>query len=67
MISKDELKKLSSVALKSEIDSLKKELFNLRLGLISGQIKDISQFKKLRIQIARAQTFLRQQQLEKLG
>lgn len=66
MITKSELKKLDSVALKSEIGSLKKELFNLRLGLLSGQVKDISQFKKLRIQVARVQTFLKQKQSEKL-
>lgn len=66
MITKSELKKLDSVALKSEIGLLKKEFFNLRLGLLSGQVKDTSQFKKLRTQVARVQTFLKQKQSEKL-
>jgi ribosomal protein L29 len=57
---KQELKKLDYVALKDEVNSLRKELFNLKLNRLSGQVKDFSQFKKLRVQIAQALTFLRQ-------
>ena len=54
MITKDELKKLDNAGLVAEIASLKKELFNLNLGKITGQVKDTSQFKKIRSVIATA-------------
>jgi len=65
MMEKKDLKKLDVAALKQEVESLKKELFNLNLSKITGQVKDISQFGKLRVQIARALTFLKQQDSQK--
>lgn len=62
MMDKKELKNLDKQALKQEIVSLKKELFNLKLTKITGQLKDLSQFRKLRVQIARALTYLNQNQ-----
>jgi len=62
MMDKKELKNLDTEALKQEVVSLKKELFNLKLNKITGQLKDLSQFKKLRVQIARALTYLNQKQ-----
>jgi len=61
MVDKKDLKKLDAVALKQEVEALKKELFNLKLNKITGQVKDVSQFGKLKVQIARALTFLKQQ------
>ncbi len=58
---KKDLKKLDAAALKQEVESLKKELFNLNLSKITGQVKDVSQYGKLKVQIARALTFLKQQ------
>jgi ribosomal protein L29 len=55
-----DLKKMDATALKQEVESLKKELFNLKLSKITGQVKDVSQFRKLKLQIARALTFLKQ-------
>lgn len=63
MMTKDELKKMNSAALSNEVASLRKELFNLKLGMITGQVKDTSQFKKLRISIAQALTLAAQQKL----
>jgi len=60
-MNKEELKKLDAQGLESEISSMRQELFNLRMSLISGQVKDYSQFKKLRSGIARAKTFSKQQ------
>jgi len=62
MMDKKELKNLDKDALKQEVASLKKELFNLKLTKITGQLKDLSQFRKLRVQIARALTYLNQNQ-----
>ncbi len=57
---KDELKKMDFVGLEKEVESLRKELFNLQLGKIVGQVKDTSQFKKLRITIAQTLTLMTQ-------
>ena len=60
----EELKKLDSVLLKNEVAMLKKELFNARLKRGSGQVKDLSQARKLRADIARALTLLTQKNRE---
>jgi len=62
---KANLKKLDAVALKNEVVQLKKELFNLKLNMITGQVKDMSQFKKLRVKIAQALTYLKQHENKK--
>lgn len=53
-----ELKKMDVPSLKKEIESLRKELFNLKLSAFAGQIKDVSQFKKLRAKIAQCLTLV---------
>ncbi len=62
MAEKKDLRKLDAAMLKQEVESLRKELFNLNLSKITGQVKDVSQFGKLKVQIARALTFLKQQE-----
>jgi large subunit ribosomal protein L29 len=62
---KDEIKKLDSDALKKEVAQMKKELFNLKMNVSGGEVKDFSQFKKLRNDIARGLTFLNQKKAEK--
>lgn len=59
-MTRDELKKMDTVGLEKEVESLRKELFNLKLGKIVGQVKDTSQFKKLRVTIAQALTLMTQ-------
>lgn len=55
---KKNLKNLDKESLKLEVNSLKKELFNLKLNSLTGQVKDVSQFKKIKVQVARALTLL---------
>lgn len=62
MKEKKDLKTLDVVALKQEVDSLRKELFNLKLNKITGQVKDYTQYGKLKTQIARALTYITQQE-----
>lgn len=57
-MNKDALINLDSEALSKEIEATRKELFNLKLNLIAGQVKDVSQFKKLKVKIAQALTML---------
>lgn len=59
-MNKDSLINLDSEALSKEIEATRKELFNLRLNWVAGQVKDVSQFKKLRAKIARTLTALGQ-------
>ena len=54
----NDLKNLDVSALELEAKSLRQELFNLKLGKLTGQVKDTSQYKKLRVAIARANTVL---------
>lgn len=49
---------MDAEALSKEIEATKKELFNLRLNMVAGQVKDVSQFKKLKVKVARALTML---------
>ena len=54
------MKNLDSKSLFKEAESLKKELFNLKLEVLSGQVKDFSQFRKLRVKIAQTLTYAEQ-------
>lgn len=59
---KAELKKMDVKKLQEQITAMRKELFELRLSAASTHIKDNSQFKKLRTNIARALTYVRQKE-----
>lgn len=56
---KQELKNLDDIQLKERADSFRHELFSLKVNLLTGHVKDYSQFKKLRKNLARALTYLR--------
>lgn len=55
---KDDLKKLSNSEIQKELKQLKKELFDLKMNIDSGEVKDFSQFGKIRKNIARCLTYL---------
>lgn len=57
---KTELNKMDVKALGEEVAKLKKELFELKLSATATPVKDCSQFRKLRVRIAQASTFLNQ-------
>lgn len=57
-MNKTEFKNLDAAALQNEVMMMRKELFNLKINMISGQVKDVSQFRKLRKNIAQALTYL---------
>ncbi|HZW61740.1 MAG TPA: 50S ribosomal protein L29 [Candidatus Babeliales bacterium] len=58
-VTKKELEQLSLSDLKVKIDALRRELFSLRINATTSHIKDYSQFKKLRKDIARALTYIK--------
>jgi ribosomal protein L29 len=55
-----DFQQLSADALKVKVDSLRQELFSLKLNTSTAHVKDYSQFKKLRANIARALTYMQQ-------
>lgn len=57
---KHEIRSLSATDLEQRSDELRRELFTLRLNATTAHIKDYSQINKLRKNIARTLTQLRQ-------
>ncbi len=57
---KDEFKQLEPKDLVLKLDALRRDLFSLRLNSSTSHVKDYSQFKKNRKNIARILTYLRQ-------
>ena len=56
----NDLKELSIVELENKILDLKKELMDSRFALATSQIEDTSIFKKIKKEIAQANTILNQ-------
>lgn len=61
----NELRELSNEELLAKEAEYKEELFNLRFQLATGQLEDTSRIKKVRKNIARVKTVLRQAKLAK--
>jgi len=53
-----EIKKLTNDQLKNQINSVKKDLFNLRFKKINGQLEDTSKILRLRRDLAKVMTNL---------
>ena len=59
-----ELRELPTDELLARVDSSKEELFNLRFQLATGQLDDPSRLKKVRHEVARIATVLRERDIE---
>jgi large subunit ribosomal protein L29 len=59
-----ELRELTDAQLLEQAESAKEELFNLRFQLATGQLDDSSSIKKVRHEIARIATVMRQRDIE---
>lgn len=64
---KQELKNMSMPDLEQKIVGLRKDYFTLLLNGATAHIKDYSQFKKLRRQLAQALTFLNEKRKASLN
>lgn len=62
---KGELKSAEIRKTEEHLEQWRKELFGLRMNSLTAHVKDYSQFKKLRKNIARALTFLQQKKSAK--
>jgi ribosomal protein L29 len=58
----NELAQLPTPQLKERLEASRRELFSLRLSVVTAHVKDYSQFKKIRHNIARLLTYIRQQE-----
>lgn len=56
----EDLKHDSVEALQKKLDSMQRELFRLKINVATAHVKDYSEFKKGRRNIARVKTLLRQ-------
>ena len=64
-----ELKKMCAmtvVVLNTELDKMKKELFNLRFQHVTGQLENPVKMRELKRQIARVKTIIREKELAKV-
>jgi large subunit ribosomal protein L29 len=59
-----ELRELTDEQLLERAESAKEELFNLRFQLATGQLDDSSSIKKVRHEIARIATVMRERDIE---
>ena len=53
-----EIKKLTNDQLKNQINSIKKDLFNIRFKKINGQLEDTSKILQLKRNLAKVMTNL---------
>ena len=59
------MRELTEVELNTELDKMKKELFNLRFQHVTGQLENPVQMRELKRDIARAKTIIREKELAK--
>ncbi|MFM9332347.1 MULTISPECIES: 50S ribosomal protein L29 [Paenibacillus] len=59
----NEFRNLTTAELEQKVSGFKEELFNLRFQLATGQLDNPSQIQKVRKDIARAKTVLREREL----
>ena len=53
-----EIKKLSTDELKKKVNSLKKDLFNIRFKKVNGQLEDTAKISTIKKDVARLMTSL---------
>ena len=58
IMKKKEIKKLTKVQMKENIEKLKKDLFNFRFQKVNGQVKSPAKITETRKNIARLKTLL---------
>ena len=65
-VNNNELSSLNAEQIQVKIEEFRRALFGLRLSSTNAHVKNYSQFKKLRKNIARGLTLLSQKQSEKI-
>ena len=57
------MREMTEVELNTELDKMKKELFNLRFQHVTGQLENPVKMRELKKDIARVKTILREKEL----
>ena len=60
------MRELTEVELNTELDKMKKELFNLRFQHVTGQLENPVKMRELKRDIARVITIIREKELAKV-
>ena len=60
------MRELTEVELNTELDKMKKELFNLRFQHVTGQLENTVTMRELKRDIARVKTIIREKELAKV-
>jgi large subunit ribosomal protein L29 len=63
MASTTELRELDFEELESRLSEAKRELFNLRFQVVTGQLDNVSRIRRVRRDVARIMTILREQEI----
>ena len=61
-----ELNKMREIELTTELEKMKKELFNLRFQHVTGQLENPVKMREVKRNIARVKTIIREKELEKV-
>ena len=59
------MREMTEVELNTELNKMKKELFNLRFQHVTGQLENPVQMRELKRNIARVKTIIREKELAK--
>ena len=60
------MREMTEVELNAELDNMKKELFNLRVQHVTGQLENPVKLRETKRDIARVKTVIREKELAKV-
>lgn len=61
----NKFRQMTDVELSSELDKMKKELFNLRFQHVTGQLENPVKMREVKRNIARVKTIIREKEMAK--
>ena len=61
----NKFRQMTDVELSSELDKMKKELFNLRFQHVTGQLENPVKMREVKRDIARVKTIIREKEMAK--
>ena len=63
----NKIREMSELELNAELLKMKKDLFNLRFQLVTGQLENPVKLRETKRDIARIKTIIREKELEKVN
>ena len=62
----NKMREMTDIELTTELEKMKKELFNLRFQHVTGQLDNPVKMREVKRNIARVKTIIREKELEKV-